>query len=244
MQRITLAALVLFLAVGARAEATNVLSKAEVEGRELARQLTTAQPAENFTNSGVLKIRAAAGKREIPIKCTIAVTPTNWVSFYEIRNGWGTESLTVTHGSSGTNRYDYHLDFGDSVKNITLSGDETMRPFAGSDFWFCDLGLEFFNWPAQKVLKKEVKRSRGCTVLESINLRLTPNTYARVVSWIDNESGGIVQAEAYDFKNKLLKEFAPKSFKKVAGQWQLQEIEIRNVQTGSRTRLEFALGGE
>jgi hypothetical protein len=39
----------------------------------------------------------------------------------------------------------------------------------------------------------------------------------------------------------LLKEFAPKSFKKVNGQWELQEMEIRNVQTGSRTRLEFDL---
>jgi hypothetical protein len=27
----------------------------------------------------------------------------------------------------------------------------------------------------------------------------------------------------------------------VDGQWQLQEMEIRNVQTGSRTRLEFDL---
>ena len=62
-----------------------------------------------------------------------------------------------------------------------------------------------------------------------------------MVSWIDNESGGIVQAEAYDLNNKLLKEFAPKSFKKVNGQWELQEMEIRNVQTGSRTRLEFDL---
>jgi hypothetical protein len=236
--------LALFLAVRARAEGTNVLSQAEVEGRELARQIHEAKPAENFTNFGVLKIRTAAGKREIPIKCAVTVTPTNWASFYEIRNGYGTESLKVTHESSGTNRYDYHLDFGDSVKNITVPGAETFRTFAGSDFWLCDLGLEFFHWPAQKVLKKEVKRSRGCTVLESTNPTPTTNGYSRVVSWIDRESGGIVQAEAYDFKNKLLKEFAPKSFKKVAGQWQLQEIEIRNVQTGSRTRLEFNLGGE
>ena len=62
-----------------------------------------------------------------------------------------------------------------------------------------------------------------------------------MVSWIDNESGGIVHAEAYDVNGKLLKEFDPKSFKKVNGQWELQDMEIRNVQTGSRTRLEFDL---
>jgi len=113
--------------------------------------------------------------------------------------------------------------------------------FANSDFWVCDLGLEFFHWPAQKVLKKEIKRSRGCTVLESTNPNPATNSYSRVVSWIDSESGGIVQAEAYDFNGKLLKEFAPKSFKKVNGQWELQEMQINNVQTGSRTRLDFDL---
>jgi hypothetical protein len=40
----------------------------------------------------------------------------------------------------------------------------------------------------------------------------------------------------------LLKVFDPKSFKKVNGQWELQDMEIRNVQTKSRTRIEFKLG--
>ena len=44
-----------------------------------------------------------------------------------------------------------------------------MDPFAGSDFWLCDLGLEFFHWPQQKVLKKEFHRQCACTVLESTN---------------------------------------------------------------------------
>jgi hypothetical protein len=113
--------------------------------------------------------------------------------------------------------------------------------FAGSDFKVTDLGLEFFHWPAQKVLKHEMKRGQACKVLESTNPEPSTNDYSRVVSWIDNDSGGIVHAEAFDAKGKLLKEFAPKEFKKVNGQWQLQEMEIRNVQTGSRTRMEFNL---
>jgi hypothetical protein len=119
--------------------------------------------------------------------------------------------------------------------------DDTMIPFANSDFWIVDFGLQFFHWSQQKILRKEVKRGRGCAVLESINPDPTSFGYSRVVSWIDEETLGIVHAEAYDFKNKLLKEFDPKSFKKVNGQWELQEMEIRNVQTGSRTRLEFDL---
>ena len=127
-----------------------------------------------------------------------------------------------------------------SIKQF-LSDKEIITPFAKSDFWIGDLGLEFFHWPAQKVLPKPTNlvRGRDYTLLESTNP--STNGYSRVLSWIDKETGGILQAEAYDFNGKLLKEFSPKSFKKVNGQWELQEMEIRNVQTGSRTRLDFDL---
>jgi hypothetical protein len=60
-------------------------------------------------------------------------------------------------------------------------------------------------------------------------------------SWIDEESSGIVMAKAYDAQDRLFKEFYPKDVKKVKGQWQVESLEIDNVQTGSRTRLEFDL---
>ncbi len=121
-----------------------------------------------------------------------------------------------------------------------------MIPFAGSDFWVADLGLEFFHWPAQRILPKTTKMptlklGREYTLLESTNPNPSTNGYSRVVTWIDKETGGILAAEAYDFNGKLLKEFWPKSFEKVNGQWQVGEMEIRNVQTGSHTRLDFDL---
>jgi hypothetical protein len=116
-----------------------------------------------------------------------------------------------------------------------------MTPFANSDFWLADLGLEFFHWPEQRLLKSEMRSGRSCRVLESLNPAPAPGAYARVVSWIDNETSGIVHAEAYDLKNKRLKEFDPKEFKKIKGQWQLQEMRIENNQTGSRTWIEFNL---
>jgi len=115
-------------------------------------------------------------------------------------------------------------------------------PFEGSDFSIADLGLEFFHWPEQRLAKKEMKRSRSCMVLESINPQPAPGTYSRVVSWVDNESHGIVMAQAYDAQGKEVKEFIPKKVKKVEGQWQLQEMEIDNDQTGSSTRVDFDLG--
>jgi len=116
-----------------------------------------------------------------------------------------------------------------------------MFPFADSDFWIADLGLEFFHWPDQKVLRHEGKRTRACAVLESTNPNPSPGAYSHVDSWIDNETLGLVHAEAYDASGKLLKVFDPKSFKKVNGQWELQDIEIHNVQTKSHTSIKFDL---
>ena len=116
-----------------------------------------------------------------------------------------------------------------------------MTLFGGSDFWLADLGLHFFTWPNQALVKKEMRKGRPCKVLESRSPMPPAGAYTRVLSWIDSETGGLLLAEAYDSSQKLLKEFNLRSFKKINGRWELKEMEIRNARTGSRTRLEFDL---
>ena len=216
------------------AATTNELSDAEIQGRQLAQQLCELQPTGNFTNQGVLQIRHGDGKRTgISVRFQTIVTTTNWLVIYETTSEAYRVKLIIIHNRNHANWYQF--------RESDLNENEIMAPFAGSDFWIADLGLEFFHWPQQKILKHEMRRGRSCRVLESTNPDPSPNGYSRVVTWIDNETFGIVQAEAYDTKGQLLKEFYPKTFKKVNGQWELQEMEIRNDQTGSRTRLEFDL---
>jgi hypothetical protein len=233
--------------VGAVAATTNELSDAEIQGRQLAQQLCEMRPAEDSTNTGTLQIRdAKGGHTEIPVKFEVFVAETNWTSIYEktlATNETGFSKLIVTHDGSNSNEYRMTMNYaGQPGLHWTKDRSDIVAniPFAG-DFLAMDLGLEFFHWPEQKILKHEMRRGRSCQVLESTNPNPSPIGYSRVVSWIDNETLGIVQAEAYDVKGELLKEFYPKSFKKVNGQWELQEMEIRNDQTGSRTRLEFDL---
>jgi hypothetical protein len=250
---LALATMVLLFAVGAAAETTNTLSDVEIQGRQLARQLCDARPSENLTNAGVLKIRDNRDKTiEILTTVEVTIAETNWQSRYYIHkintneNHAGWVALIITHSDSNPNRYQLckvflETKFGSIATNLV--GDQTAISFANSDFWLCDLGLEFFHWPAQKVLPKPTNlvRGREYTLLESTDPNPPTNGYSRVLTWIDKETGGILQAEAYDVSGKLLKEFAPKSFKKVNGQWELQEMEIRNVQSGSRTRLQLDL---
>ena len=257
------AALLLF-ALGASAQTTNGLSDAEIQGQQLVQNILSQRPAENTVNKGTMQIRDKSGHRsEVPIVCRIMVTITvadtnitlpDWYTFYQATLTNQTEYLRVAHTSDLTNIYTYSTNSSDAVPvlgdvpligrlfgNHDASGSALMSPFAGSDFLICDLGLEFFQWPGQKIIKHETRRTRACAVLESTNPNPAPGAYSRVDSWIDNETSGIVHAEAYDANGKLLKVFDPKSFKKVNGQWELQDMEIRNVQTGSRTWIKFDL---
>jgi Outer membrane lipoprotein-sorting protein len=262
--KFALAAIIFSIAFGAIAQTTNALSAAEIQGRKLAKQLCEIQPTGSLTNNGILEIQNSNGNRsDVFLKIETILTRTNWLNhyqtygenlgesnliqkmlqtrFYQASNDYAAFSVTITHTVGMPNEYWFSAQRKSNGHSEQSFGNQTMVPFANSDFWICDLGLEFFNWPEQKVLRKEIRRSRGCTVLESMNPYPSANGYSRVVSWIDNETLGIVHAEAYDAKGKLLKIFNPKSFKKVNGQWELQEMEIRNVQTGSRTWLKLDL---
>jgi hypothetical protein len=242
-----LVAMILFLAVGARAETTNDLSDAEIQGRQLAQKLLEQRPTTNFIQIGILNIRNVKGVvTNLSFKSEITVYAEHWDNHYVVSLiGGGTEGFAIVHGNNSTNNYVGYKCFGGGWDGACDQGQilsvSENTPFGDSDFLVFDLGLEFFHWPEQKVLKKEVHRSCGCTVLESINPNPSANGYSHVVSWIDNDSLGIVEAYAYDARGKLLKDFYPKDIKKVDGQWQVQTLVMENVQTGSRTRLEFDL---
>jgi len=247
-------ALIFFSACGLKADTTNALSEAEIQGRTLAQKILEQRPAENSTNTGTLIIHAAGGQRlRLPVTCETAVTETNWLNRYVAR--WGTNAmevttLTITHSGAEPNQYLLNgpadkaaLDGANRPVGMAVSGNQTMIPFAGSDFWLCDFGLEFFHWPQQKVVKKEFCDNCACAVLESTNPNPSTNGYARVVCWIDEDSLGIVKAYAYARPKDVreLKNFHPKDLEKVHGQYQVGSMVMENRQTDSTSRLEFNL---
>jgi hypothetical protein len=208
------------------------------EGLELAARLRSAAPAENTEFSGVLEITEREGKPTfIPIISRISVTPTNWFALYRTAptNGAAAETLVITHQPGTSNVYAW-------TKGTSVAGPVRLtQPFAGSDFWLLDLGLEFFHWPQQRAIRAEMSRGRSCRVLESLNTDPGSGGYARVLSWIDNETGGILQAEAYDRQGRLLKKFKLGKIQKVQDQWQVRDMSIRDDQTRRQTELQFDL---
>lgn len=234
----------LLFGFSAGAQTTNTLSNAEIQGRRLVQKILAQWPSENLTNTGVLIIHGGHGHRsKTPVEFRTTVGASGWATACETTTASNRVALVIIHKPGQPNQYELFHRFPMFAHSPRiLSGNHTMIPFAGSDFWVADLGLEFFHWPDQRILKPyEMRRGRSCKVLESINPDPSAKGYSRVVSWIDNETLGIVQAKAYDANGKLLKEFYPKDFKKVKGQWELGEMEMINNQTGSRSWIKFDL---
>ena len=222
-------------------------AEGERQGRALVAHLLEQHPEQAATNNAVLKIRDPEGKQR-QISARFEVVPRNdaWLNIYEAAAPQGQPPTVLTIIHRGAGRNEYHLS-GAQSSSSNLASDQLMIPFAGSDFWVADLGLEFLHWPEQRVLRKQMRKGLFCDVLQSVNPTPKPGGYSRVLSWIAinrPEDIVIVHAEAYDSKDKLLKEFDPKKVEKVNGLWQLEEMEIRNRQSGSRTRIEFNLNGE
>ncbi len=220
----------------------------QADGQSLAREVRSLQPASTTTNRATLEIRNAAGKRRrVPVVIeTIAPTPgtDQWSTRYRTRPADAAvgESLEIVHRAHAAPEYRLEGTPGTADSPIATNGSG--RSFAGSDFSLADLGLEFLHWPQQRLIpapkdNPHMVKGRSCRVLESRNPTGTP--YSRVVSWIDLEFRGLIQADAYDGRGQLLKQFSVGSFKKVDGAWRLKDMEIIDEQRGTKTRLEFEL---
>lgn len=238
-----------FLSFAATAQTTNGLSPAEIQGRQLAAEILLATPVTNLTQTGILKIRNSEGITNIPITFETKIGSGSWRVIYKTKVPGAGAGLMVVHQDAQPNQYfeSPNPPVSGGTAEIgpwsSLDHSQIMSPFAGSDFWIADLGLEFFHWPEQKIIGHDTRRMRDCTELESDNPNPSAGGYSRVVTWIDNQTLAIIYAEAYDANNKRLKVFDPKKVKKVNGQWELEDIEIQNVQTHSRTWIRFDLSG-
>jgi hypothetical protein len=210
------------------------------EAKALVAEMLSEKPEQSATNTGLIKIRDSEGNpHSIPLRIITLTSSTNWLQIYEASPGSPSAvTLTIIHTTEKTNQY--LLSSLTNSKSRLLNPSELMVPFAGSDFWIADLGYEFLHWPKQIVLKNDMRHSRACKVLESMNPNPASGGYSRVVCWITVEKPHApVHADAYDASGARFKQFDPKNLEKVNGVYQVESVEMRNSKTGSHTLLEF-----
>ena len=234
-------------AIGLAAESVSG-PREQADGQALALEVRSMQPASTTTNRATLEIRNASGRRQrVPVVIETMAPLSDgdrWSTRYRAEAGAlaGMETLEIVHRADAAP--EYRLQGRAEAPATAVAPSETGRSFAGSDFSLADLGLEFLHWPEQRLVPApkdhpHMVKGRSCRVLESRNP--TGKPYSRVVSWIDLEFRGLIQADAYDSRGELVKQFSVGSFRKVDGVWRLKDMEIIDEQRGTKTRLEFEL---
>ena len=224
----------------------------EKEGQVLALRLLSMAPKEELDGKAMLKRLDAKGKMLPDLHANFQAyrpdrtRPGEWIQYYEAVNlnpgAQDVSRLVIFRKSGMAGEYAVLTKKHPRISTAPrFRGNASMKSFAGSDFWLADFGFDFFNWKDQRVVEEGMHRSQWCLIMESRNPKPQPGAYSLVKSWIDKDTLGLVQANAYDHAGKLLKVFKPKSFKKIKGQWHLEEMEIRNTQTRTRTTVTFDL---
>ena len=208
--------------------------------QDLVAKLRSATPQENSVINGTLTIKPRDGEpRVVPVECTIRVEIDSWRSGYQTYDSNGVpERAVIVHRPGKLNEYLYAQGTNEAK---ALAPAKIYQPVAASDFTLPDFGLDFLHWPAQRILMTQMIKGRWANVLESSNAAPVVGGYAKVISWLDKESGGPLKAEAFDAKGKRVKEFEIGRVRKVEGEWQLKDMQIRDLVDGSRTTLEFDL---
>lgn len=217
------------------------LDRSAREAAALVADLLSEKPSDDASMEGSFKLRDSKDRRStIPVRYTIKRGPNGWQGIYEAGPTNGPhERLAVVHQFPMPNEYLYWQGLGHGHlqgEPMRPAGEQAAIPFAGTDFWIADLGLEFLHWPQQRLVKHRItmRSGRPCKVLESINPTPSATNYARVLSWIDTEYGAVIYAEGYDSGGKLLKNFHVKAFRK-----EFAEMWILNEKKNTRTGLQF-----
>ena len=214
-------------------------------GRELVARLLSQRPAASTTNQAVLRVRGKGrNKFEVPVCIETQAGKTSWSKTYRTQgtNKDHAAEFTVKHTENGPNEYRvmvFSRTPGATSEIEILKGQQAFIPFAGSDYWLADLGMEFLHWPTQRLLRKEIRRTQSCDILESVLPPGQTNAYVRVESCFDIDTGGPVLITAYNAAGKKVKVFRPTVFRRVRGKLEPAVIIMEDRRTGSETELDL-----
>lgn len=159
---------------------------------------------------------------------------------YTIRDAFGTEleQLTVTRQTGQEPRFEYTVGSQLSASNLP----SLFKPIQNTDIGWMDLTLSFLWWPEGALIRTEERRSRPCFVVKllcpaSYGRREVDGQYSKVLLWIDEKLYIVLQAEAYDSDEKLVRRLWVKSFKKINDRWMIKDMEVESFPSTHRTRL-------
>jgi hypothetical protein len=104
-----------------------------------------------------------------------------------------------------------------------------------SDATWRDLCMDFLWWTGGQTEGRDRLKGRSCWVVSVPPPRGAGSGAQSVRLWADAETFALMRVETLDKSGDPVRRFDVKSFKKLNGLWMLQDAEIRDERTGSRT---------
>jgi hypothetical protein len=121
------------------------------------------------------------------------------------------------------------------LEEITRGGTEKIsaarfdQRVRDTDISYEDLALKFLYWPSAAVTGEETRSLRKCWVIRVEPGRKDDSQYGRVMLWIDQQSGALLKAEAYDPAAKLARRFQVVSGQTIDGNSILKQMRIETL---------------
>ncbi len=122
------------------------------------------------------------------------------------------------------------------VKRISSEGRGDY--FMGSDFTYDDLGDRHPSADTHTLTGTETVDGDQCWVVESVP-RNPADLYSRTITWVSKEKTVGLKRDYYDKRGALLKTLRVSSVEFISGVWIIRKTEMRSVQKGTGTRMEF-----
>jgi hypothetical protein len=118
-----------------------------------------------------------------------------------------------------------------------IAAKDAQSSFVGSDFTYEDVSGRDIGGDTFKLVREEKVDGRSCWVVET--LTAGSRSYARRVSWIDQETFLPVKEEFYDVQNELVRLFHADEIKTVDGHPSVTKRTMRSVKTGHTTEVTY-----
>ncbi len=233
LRSITLTAVLLLLAGAGPAAAQSGLDVMQKQ-REL-------QRARDEVETSVMKIYSKAGEVQVRRLMSHALTPPGGLTktllrFLAPRDVENTGLLTW-EGQDGQDDQWLYLPATRRVKRIAASGKKSR--FMGTDFSYEDLRPENLALHAYTLVGSEGVDGADCYVVEAkpaTERQAADSGYSRRKLWIRKDNYTTVKQEFYERKGLLEKVGMSRGLVNVKGTfWRAREIEMRDVQAGTRT---------
>lgn len=194
------------------------------DGEILMRQLRAALPVTPLRLAGELQSRDRRGDmvRTAPVEMIWHWGgPEPWAE-YVLRDRFGSEVDRV--------RVSWPIE-------KTEKWDRLFQPLPGLDLTWADLTLSFLWWEGATVIGSERVRGRYSYVLDVPAPEETGGIYAGMRLWIDPDTSLLMQADAYDHRDRIVRRLQVKSIRKIDDLWMVQNLEILNPATRERVTL-------